>query len=167
MGKNIVLVGFMGTGKSSVGNRLAQKLNKRFIDMDKEIELLLGMTIPRIFKVYGEKRFRSEEKLLVAKLCKQEDCVISTGGGIILEEENLAALREDGVLVRLNAKPEDLWERISRKKENRPLLKKHSSINDMIALMQEREKYYSQAHLTIDTSSKELDQVVDEIISLL
>ena len=83
MGKNLVLIGFMGTGKSSVGIRLAQKLKRKFVDMDREIELICGMSVADIFKRYGEVRFRSEESLMAAKLGKAQDLVISTGGGAV------------------------------------------------------------------------------------
>ncbi|HQE24133.1 MAG TPA: shikimate kinase, partial [Syntrophomonadaceae bacterium] len=86
MGKNIILTGFMGTGKSSVGTRLAERLNREFVDMDREIERLTGMTISQLFRRYGEVRFRSEEKLMAKKLAGQSDLVIATGGGIVLDQ---------------------------------------------------------------------------------
>lgn len=167
MGKNIILIGFMGTGKSSVGHHLAQKLDMQFIDMDKEIEQLLDMSILRIFKVYGEKRFRSEEKLLAQKLCKLHNRVISTGGGVLLDGENYDTLKQTGILIRLNADPQEIWERIQRKKNNRPMLKKMTNLREMICFMEEREKYYASADIAVETSGKDLDQVVHEIIAAM
>jgi shikimate kinase len=165
MGKNIVLIGFMGTGKSSVGTRLGQKLHREFLDMDREIEHLLGMPVERIFRVYGEMRFRSEERLLAEKLGKRRNLVIATGGGVVLDPENIQALKQNGLVVCLQAKPEDILERVNRKKGTRPLLKKGSSIEDIKEMLKQREAFYSTADLTIDTSGKELEEIVALIIN--
>jgi shikimate kinase len=165
MGKNIVLIGFMGTGKSSVGTRLGQKLHREFLDMDREIEHLLGMPVERIFRVYGEMRFRSEERLLAEKLGKRRNLVIATGGGVVLDPENIQALKQNGLVVCLQAKPEDILERVNRKKGTRPLLKKGSSIEDIQEMLKQREAFYSTADLTIDTSGKELEEIVALIIN--
>ena len=92
MGKNIILTGFMGTGKSTVGTKIAERLNRRFVDMDREIEKLTGMTISELFRRYGEGRFRSEEKLMAKKIAVQDDLVVATGGGIVLDQENIELL---------------------------------------------------------------------------
>lgn len=165
MGKNIVLIGFMGTGKSSVGTRLSQKLHREFLDMDREIEHLLGMPVERIFRVYGEMRFRSEERLLAEKLGKRQNLVIATGGGVVLHPENIPALKENGIVVCLQAKPEDILERVSRKKGTRPLLKKGITIEDIKEMLKQREAYYASADFTIDTSGKELEEIIALIIN--
>jgi shikimate kinase len=167
MGKNIVLLGFMGTGKSSVGFYLAKKLKKKFLDMDREIEKIAGMSIAEMFKTYGEKRFRSEEELMVSKLGQLSDLVIATGGGVVLKEENINALRENGILIRLNAAPEDIFERVNRKKGVRPLLKKDLSIEKIKKMLADREKFYNCADLVINTSGKDLNHIVNEIIEVL
>ena len=92
MGKNIVLIGFMGTGKSTIGQRLARKLGMIFVDTDREIEKITGMTVAEIFRKHGEKRFRSEEKLLAHKLAQREGLIISCGGGMPLDPENMKVL---------------------------------------------------------------------------
>jgi len=163
MGKNLVLIGFMGTGKSSVGLRLAQKLKREFIDMDREIELISGMSIADIFKRYGEVRFRSEESLMARKVGKRQDIVIATGGGAVLVNENIAALRENGILICLDASPADIYARVNRKKGTRPLLKKNVTIKDIERLVQEREPFYACADIRVDTSSKELETIINEI----
>ncbi|HWP95948.1 MAG TPA: shikimate kinase [Syntrophomonadaceae bacterium] len=165
MGKNIVLVGFMGTGKSSVGSRLAQRLNMEFIDMDREIEHLLGMPVDRIFKVYGEKRFRSEERLLAEKLAQRENLVIATGGGVVLESENVQSLRKNGMVICLTADAEDVMKRVNRKKGTRPLLKKNLKLEELVKMMKEREALYGDSDLSINTSGNELDEVVTSIVS--
>lgn len=164
MGENIVLVGFMGTGKSSVGTRLSQRLGMGFLDMDREIEHLLGMTVERIFRVYGEKRFRSEERILADKLGGRSNLVIATGGGVVLDEDNIGALKRNGIVIGLEAAPEDILARVNRKKSTRPLLRKGVNIEDIIAMLKEREPFYSQADYQVNTSGRDLEDVVNDII---
>jgi len=167
MGKNLVLIGFMGTGKSSVGIRLAQKMKRNFVDMDREIELISGMSISDIFKNYGEVRFRSEESLMAIKVGKQQDLVIATGGGAVLLSENITALRENGILICLDASPADIYARVNRKKGTRPLLKKNITIQDIARLLQEREPFYANADIRVNTSGKDLDTVINEIFQVI
>lgn len=167
MGKNIVLIGFMGTGKSSVGTRLGQRLHREFLDMDREIEHLLGMPVERIFRVYGEMRFRSEERLLAEKLSRRRNLVIATGGGVVLNPDNILALKQNGVVVCLQAKPEDILERVNRKKGSRPLLKKGINLEGIKEMLKQREAYYNTADITIDTSGKDLEEIVAMIINYM
>jgi shikimate kinase len=167
MGKNIILTGFMGTGKSSIGTKLAERLNREFVDMDREIEKLTGMTISQLFRRYGEVRFRSEEKLMAKKLAGQSDLVIATGGGIVLDQENIQLLRDNGTVVCLVADPEEIFQRVSRKKGTRPLLKKNLTVNDIIAMLEERKPLYENAEHIVETSGRSIDSVVDDIINRL
>ncbi len=167
MGKNIVLIGFMGTGKSSIGIRLAQKLKMEFVDMDREIESVIGISIAEIFKRYGELRFRSEELLIARKVGMREDTVIATGGGTVLVDENINALRENGILICLDASPIDIFNRVNRKKGTRPLLKKNVSVEDIEGLLQEREEFYACADVRVNTSAKNMDTVINEILLAL
>lgn len=167
MGKNIVLIGFMGTGKSAVGMKLAQRLRCDFVDMDREIEELMGMSISRIFRQHGEIRFRSEEALMTKKIASKENQIIATGGGFVLQEQNFEALRDNSIFVCLEADPEIIFERVNRKKGTRPLLKKDAGIDDVKTMLQEREEYYARADIKVDTSNKGLEQVVDEIIQIV
>jgi len=162
--KNIVLIGFMGTGKSAVGQRLAERLGRKFVDMDREIENLIGMSIKDLFKEYGEIRFRSDEKLMAKELSQYQNLVITTGGGTVLAEENLEVLKSSGVLVCLDASPEDILERVNRKKGTRPLLKKNVQLEDIKKMMEEREPYYSRSDYRLSTSNKDLNSIVNEII---
>lgn len=164
MKKNIVLTGFMGSGKSSVGVKLAERLNLDFVDMDREIEKVCGMTVSELFKRYGEQRFRSEEKLMARKLADQSGLVIATGGGVVLTEGNLDALRENGLVVNLEAKPEYIFQRVNRKKGTRPLLKKDLTVEDIEAMIKSRQALYQQADLIIETSDKSIVEVVEEIM---
>jgi len=167
MGKNIVLLGFMGTGKSTVGMKVAEKLKMQFIDMDREIEKLTGMSIPTLFKKHGETRFRSEEQLMAKKLSDQSNLVIATGGGVVLNQDNIEALRQTGTLLCLDADAETILARVNRKKGSRPLLGKNPTLEDIEKMLQEREPYYAQADYRVDTSSKEMSAIVKEIIKLI
>ncbi|KUG05057.1 shikimate kinase i [hydrocarbon metagenome] len=167
MGKNIVLIGFMGTGKSTVGIKLAERLKMQFIDMDREIEKLTGMSIPMLFKKHGEIRFRSEEQLMSQKLSERTNLVIATGGGVVLNKENVESLRKSGILICLDADPRVILSRVNRKKGSRPLLKKNLDIEDIEKMLNDREEYYSLADYRIDTSLKEMDKIVQEIIQIV
>lgn len=164
MHKNIVLIGFMGTGKSSVGVRLAARLKKEFIDMDREIENVSGMSVSDIFRRYGERRFRSEETLMAKKLGQRENLVIATGGGVVLVPENIEILRQNGTIILLEARAEDIWARVNRKKGTRPLLKGAASTKDIEKLLAERAAYYDCADIRVNTSNKELDTIIQEIL---
>lgn len=167
MEKNIVLIGFMGTGKSSIGIKLAEKLNMKFVDMDREIEKLTGMTVSELFRRHGEIRFRSEERLMAQKLSRQKNLVIATGGGVVLKEENIEVLRKNGILICLTANPEDIFERVRRKRANRPLLKKNLQVKDIENMLKEREPFYAVADFKVNTSGREIDEVVEEIIDYI
>ncbi len=166
--KNIVLIGFMGTGKSTVGRRLALRLGLEFIDTDEEIERITGKTIQEIFARNGLIRFRSEESLVVRKLSVQGGKVIATGGGAVLDPKNVACLKKNGVLIRLTASPEVIVHRVG-KKRNRPLLNRGEDLGETVEkLMQEREEIYSQAaDFTVDTGALSKDDTVERIVSFL
>jgi len=116
MEKNIVLIGFMGTGKTAVGTRLAQRMGREFIDTDKEIERITGITIRDICYKSGETRFRSEESLVVKRLADRTGLVIATGGGAVINPENLELLKRNGILVCLEADPEDILRRVRKRR---------------------------------------------------
>ncbi|MGQ9824368.1 MAG: shikimate kinase [Desulfotomaculales bacterium] len=165
--KNIVLIGFMGTGKTAVGRRLAGRLGREFVDTDAEIERVTGKSIPQIFARDGEKRFRSEERLVIQKFSCREGLVISTGGGAVLDPENVADLKRNGILICLKADPEVIYQRVKGKK-HRPLLLKKGNLKDQILkLLDERKLSYDVADYTVDTSQRPPDRVVDEIIAYL
>lgn len=162
---NIILTGFMGSGKSTVGMRLAERLKMEFVDLDREIEKVTGMSVNQIFKRYGEIRFRSEENLMVEKLAKRNGLVIATGGGTVLREENMQILRNNGIIILLEASPEDIFARVSRKRGTRPLLRKNLTIENIEAMLADRDPFYQQADHRINTSGKDLDTIVKEIMN--
>ncbi len=161
--KNIVLVGFMGTGKTSVGRRLAQRLRRAFIDTDMEIEAITGKTVSQIFARDGAIRFRSEEDLLVKKLAGREDLVISTGGGMVLNPENVRLLKEKGVLITLTASPEVIYSRVKHKR-NRPMLLKGELKQRIRELLEERDGVYDVADCFVDTGIYSVDETVEQIL---
>ncbi|SMB94692.1 shikimate kinase [Desulfonispora thiosulfatigenes DSM 11270] len=163
---NIILIGFMGTGKTAVGRRLSSILNMDFFDTDQEIETVTGMTIEQIFKKHGETRFRSEENLMVNKLANKTNCIIATGGGMVLDPVNIDILRNTGVLICLNARPEVIHDRVKRR-NNRPLLKKGDTYQNIITLLKEREGLYSCSDYIIDTSDLNFDEIINEILEFL
>src|SRR3990170_5526777 len=119
--KNIVLTGFMGAGKSEVSRELSRILGWTAIDVDTEIEESQKMSIPEIFKKYGEPKFREIETKIIKIFSKNKDVIISTGGGAVLRQENMNVLRENGVIICLTATPETILKRTSNDAE-RPLL---------------------------------------------
>lgn len=167
MEKNIVLIGFMGTGKSTVGMKLAERLKMEFIDLDREIEKVTGMSISQIFKRYGEIRFRSEESLMAERLAKRENLVIATGGGIVLQQNNIETLRQNGKIICLDANPEDIFARVNRKRGTRPLLKKNLTVADLKDMLAVRNPFYQCADYRLNTSGKDLEAIVREIISII
>ena len=167
MEKNIVLIGFMGTGKSTVGSRLAQRLKRKFVDMDREIERVVGMTVSEIFKRYGEIRFRSEEKLMVQKLARESGLVIAAGGGVVLDQGNIDTLSRNGIIIWLEATPTAILERVNRKKGTRPLIKKDVKLQDIEEMLKAREALYAQADYRVNTSGKSPEQVANEIIEVV
>lgn len=155
----------MGTGKSTVGRRLARHLGLRFIDTDEEIERLTGKTIQRIFREDGERRFRSEEALLCRRVASAEGLVIATGGGMVLDPENVRLLRRNGILIGLKAHPDVIFQRV-RRKENRPLLQGDTAAR-IKELLNARQGVYDVADVTIDTGDKSPEDVVDVILEYL
>lgn len=156
----------MGTGKTAVGKRLAAILNKDFYDTDQEIETVTGMTISQLFNRHGEVRFRSEENLAIQRLLEKENCIIATGGGIILNQANINLLAKNGIVICLTARPEIIYERVKRR-NNRPLLKKGNLYETIVQLMQDREELYQCADFYIDTSNLDFHEIIEKIIAFL
>jgi len=166
--KHVVLVGLMGTGKSTIGKDLAGLLGVNFIDTDQVIEQTEGRTISDVFSTDGEAYFRYiESNIFKQILAKNEPSIIATGGGIVLSEENRIAMKNSYV-IRLNASPEEIYGRVFENK-NRPLLANSEDIRaKIINLSQQREPLYKKvANYTVNTDDKDKSMIVEEIISLL
>lgn len=161
--RSIVLIGFMGSGKSSVGRRLAQSLGWPRFDTDEMVAEELGMTIPAIFAQLGEGRFRDAESAALAAIDPAASAVVVTGGGIVLRPTNVSRLRELGTVVWLTAEFEVLRERLSRR-QNRPLLQTPEPAATIAKLLAERQKFYKEAaDLTVETSHLSHAQVAEAV----
>jgi shikimate kinase len=163
--KNIALIGFMAVGKSAVGRNLAKRLGRRFVDLDRMIEKSAGMKVREIFEQKGEAYFRQLEKQTLAQVLAKDGQVIATGGGVVLDDDNLALLRDQTLLVGLNAPTETILKRVGDG-TTRPLLKGADRRERIEELANQRRERYAQAHLTIDTGDLTLSQVVDKIIEI-
>lgn len=162
--QNIILIGFMAAGKSSVGRILARELCWNYLDTDKEIEHVTGLKIYELFRKYGEVRFRSEENLIVKKLDGVSRTVIATGGGTVMNHDNLERLKKVGTLVHLYV-PLELALKRAKKRLERPLLTKNEA--EIEQLWRERLTIYNKAHISINTTDKDLTMIVAEILQQL
>lgn len=161
----IALVGFMGTGKSSVARLVALELDYKYLDTDKLIEQREGMDIPQIFSRYGEEYFRQQEsKVLQDVIEGEERLVLSTGGGIVISPANRKLLEKSTLPVLLEASPQIIYERV--KNSDRPLLKMGEGkvLNKIKELLAERRRYYHQFNFRINTDHKNQREVAEEII---
>jgi shikimate kinase len=160
----IFLVGFMGSGKSTVGQRLSGRLGYSFIDMDQRLEAEHGMTINEIFEKLGEKAFREMENHLLEEMFSLQDTVISTGGGLPCTGNNMDLINEKGVSIYLRMEPEALLHRLSRGKRRRPLIRDLSreELETFIReKLREREAVYLKAHHIISGLDLNMDQLVE------
>ena len=165
---NIVLIGFRGTGKSTVGKHLANRLERDFIDSDKYIENSTGKTIKHIFEEDGEEGFRKIEADVIAELSRMDNKIIAVGGGAVLREDNVRNLKDNGFLVRLEATPEIIQNRITQDEkttQQRPSLTDKKPLDEIKHLLEQREgPYKSAADYTINTSYVACEDIVNEII---
>ena len=162
---NLILVGFMGTGKSSIGRLLAKRIGFQFMDTDHLLESREGQPVARIFRERGEAAFRDLETSTIESLSHLNRCVIATGGGAVLREENRRLLRQLGFVVALSATPEVIYERVTRN-DKRPLLQTENPRETIKQLLAARTEHYQEtAHLTIDTSVIPHAEVAEKIIA--
>ena len=165
---NIILTGFMGTGKSHVGKRLAKRLGWRFTDVDRLIEQAAGKAIPNIFSEHGERVFRRLERRCIARVVHGHQQVIATGGGAFVDPASRARLRVTGPVVCLTATPAAILARLQGRLQSRPMLaKSRRPLATITQLLKARARVYAQADLTVDTSRRTIEQVVDEIWRVL
>ena len=162
--KNIVLVGPMGSGKTTVGRRLAHELNQDFFDTDHEIIDKTGVTIDHIFDIEGEEGFRERESKILENLCRMSNIILATGGGIVILTKNREILKNDGLVVYLYSSVEQLLRRTAKSK-TRPLLENSADRRKTITeLVDARDVYYREvASLVVDTTGKKLHEVINII----
>ncbi|MBC7985803.1 MAG: shikimate kinase [Sphingomonadaceae bacterium] len=162
----IVLVGLMGTGKSTIGRRLAARLNLPFTDADQEIEAAAGMSVGEIFERFGEPYFRDGERRVIARLIDGAPKVIATGGGAFINEETRALILATGVAIWLDADLDTLAERVARR-DTRPLLKGRDPRETLAELAAARNPIYAEAHLHIRSETQPHEATVDKILEAL
>ncbi len=163
--ENIVLVGFMGSGKSTVGRMLARQLRFRFLDTDKLVEERERATIPEIFAQHSEAHFRERETAALKSLRGVRQHILATGGGIVTVPENIPLLRSLGFVVLLKADPEEIYRRVSRNSE-RPLLQVEDPRKRVLDLMAARQPLYeSAAHFQVDSTHLRHEDVTAKIVS--
>jgi shikimate kinase len=167
LARSVVLVGLMGAGKTSVGRRLAQALGAAFADADDEIVAAAGMSIPDIFALYGEPRFRELERRVVARLLEQPPMVLALGGGAFIDGETRARVKTRGVSVWLRADLETLIARTMRKRGSRPLLAQGDPRDILARLMSDRYPIYAEADYTVETQLEPHEAVVARITALV
>ena len=162
--KNIVLVGPMGSGKTTVGRRLAHELNKDFYDTDHEIIDKTGVTIDHIFDIEGEDGFRERESKILENLCQMSNIILATGGGIVILSKNREILKNAGLVVYLSSSVDQLLMRTAKSK-TRPLLENSADRRKTITeLVDARDVYYREvASLVVDTTGKKLHEVINII----
>ncbi|HEV2318245.1 MAG TPA: shikimate kinase [Verrucomicrobiae bacterium] len=160
---NIALIGFMGTGKTSVGRLVAEQLHFQYLDTDEMIQSATGKTIAEIFSVSGEPAFRALEEKTVHELAGKTRTVISAGGGLPVNPENLASLKSHALVVCLWASPAKIWERV-KNQTHRPLLQDPDPQKKICELLTARAPSYKQADILLNTDSRSLREVAQQVI---
>lgn len=164
---NIVLIGFMGAGKTTISDYLSMMFDMKLVEMDQEIAEREQMSIPDIFATYGEEYFRNLETNLLKELQTGKNCIISCGGGVALREENVVEMKKNGRVVLLTASPETIYDRV-KDSNDRPLLKDNNNVEFIADLMEKRrEKYEAAADVVIQTDGKTILQISEELITRL
>lgn len=164
---NIVLIGFMGAGKSTISDYLSMMFDMKLVEMDQEISERQEMSIPDIFATYGEEYFRNLETELLKELQTGRNCIISCGGGVAMREQNVTEMKKNGRVVLLTASPETIYERV-KDSNDRPLLKDNNNVEYIAELMEKRrEKYEAAADIVIQTDNKTILQICEELITKL
>jgi shikimate kinase len=164
--KNISLVGFMGTGKTSVGKILGKRLNRPVMDVDRYIEEKEKRKIAKIFRDSGEAYFRSVEKEAIREISRQQGLVITTGGGAVIDPENFQALKASGWVIGLSATPETIYQRV-KDSRHRPLLGGEDKFSEIKRLLEARKPFYEKADFYFETDGQNSAQVAGLIIEKL
>jgi len=168
MKTNVALIGFMGVGKTAVGEALTKKLNKEFVELDSLIERKAGKSIPEIFQQDGEIAFRELEIEVTKEISKGKNLIIACGGGIVLNKINIDRLRNESIIVYLTASPRVILKRVLNNGEERPLLKTPDKALEIQELLRFRKPFYERAaDIKINTSKLDIDSVAEQIISKL
>ena len=160
---NIALIGFMGTGKTSVGRLVAEQLHFEYLDTDEVIQTNTGRSITDIFTKDGEPAFRALEQKVVGELASRTNTVIATGGGLPVNPENLASLKTHALVVSLWSSPEKIWERV-RHQSHRPLLHDENPQAKIRELLAAREPFYKMADVLLNTDLRSVREVAQQVV---
>jgi len=166
-GPKLILTGFMGCGKSTLGRKLAQTLGITFIDTDKQIEKDTHQKIPDIFSLYGEAHFRTIERQVLTGCLQQPNCVIATGGGALVEQTNLDLALTAGWVIYIDMPPEQLLERVLFSPKDRPLIDVPNPEEVFYQRFEERLPFYQQSHVTVQTANMKPEQAVEQVLLAL
>lgn len=162
------LLGLRGAGKTTIGRRLARRLHVSFVELDQRIEQAANLTLAEIFSLHGEEYYRRlERQALQEVLASGSPGVLATGGSIVTAPDTFAVLRQQATTVWLKAAPEDHWNRVVKQGDRRPMADHPQAMNDLRSLLASREPLYSAASVTVDTSGKNVAEVVEELIARL
>jgi shikimate kinase len=164
--RTVVLIGLMGSGKSSVGRKLAQRLALSFRDADSEIEHAAGLSIPEIFATHGEAYFRDGERRVIARLLDEPPHILATGGGAYMDSRTRAAIAAKGLSIWLRVELDELVRRTARR-NHRPLLNQGDPRQILASLMEQRYPVYADADITVDGGAGDVDEMVDRVLAAL
>jgi shikimate kinase len=168
---NIYLIGYRAVGKSSVGRSLASTLNRPFIDTDSELSEQAGMTISEYVHKMGWSAFRDLERTILQQISNRDSQVVATGGGVVLEPQNVRSMRETGTLVWLKASPQTIKERLlndQQSEQNRPALSSKGTVNEIEEILTQRTPYYEQAmNFSIVTDGLSIAEICADLVSQL
>lgn len=167
MAGNVYLVGMMGAGKTTLGKALAQRTGQEFVDTDRVLVDRTGVPVATIFEIEGEEGFRRRESAILAELSTGSGCIVATGGGAVLAEENRRLMRSSGTVVYLRARLDNLWER-TRHDSSRPLLATPDPRATLAALLEQRDPIYREAaHVVVETSSQSAASLVTRVLAAM
>ncbi|CAN5611235.1 helix-turn-helix transcriptional regulator [soil metagenome] len=164
--KPIALLGVRGAGKSTIGTALAKKLDRRFVELDREIEAATGLSLGDVFTLHGEAYYRRvEREVLTRILAELTPTVLATGGSIVNDPTTFALLRSRAQTIFLHAKPEDHWNRVVAQGDQRPMAENPHAFEELRGLIAARAKLYARADRTVETSGRTIKQVIAEIVT--
>ena len=164
--KTIVLIGFMGCGKSLTSYKLAEILDRRVISTDKLVEKKEGQSIAEIFERSGEGYFRRVEKEIIKEISDQSGMIIDCGGGAVMDDENMANLKKNGRVIYLSASPESIYNNIKHR-SHRPLMNVADPQLKITELLEERKSYYEKADVTINADHRTINQIAEDVLKVL
>ena len=164
--KNIVLIGFMGSGKTTVGRRVAAQLGLDFYDTDEYLKKSEKMPVAQLIAKKGKKYFEGAQRFAVMNLCENANCLISTGGNTVMDEQNRRLLRENGILIWLRATAETVYQNTAASHNKRPELS-GAGVEEIAAMLTEREPYYSQCDFAVDVDGLDMESIVALVLKKL